>query len=110
MQPGEPTMNNQRKARNFALTFLSLLFSLSVVVALISVLAIYGNRRVSGAPAPSPSWARGKKTMRSFGSDDELKAYLKKLAEEQRQSARRAKSGSDAAAPAPATMANQATG
>lgn len=103
-------MNNQRKARNFALTFLSLLFSLSMVVALISAVAIYGNRRVSGAPAPSPSWTKGKKTMRSFGSDDELKAYLKKLAEEQRQTARRAKSEADSVAPAPATMANQATG
>jgi hypothetical protein len=44
--------------------------------------------------------------MRSFGSDDELKAYLKKLAEEQRRSVRRE---ADASA-APATMANQASG
>ena len=44
--------------------------------------------------------------MRSFGSDEELKAYLRKLAEEQRRAqTRRAAEGP---APAPGTTANQA--
>jgi len=101
-------MNNLQKARNFALAFVSLLFSVVAVIGLISMMAAYGGRTASGAPAPLVSWAKGKKTMRSFGSDEELKAYLKKLAEEQRRVSRRGESASDAAAPA--TTANQAMG
>src|SRR6476646_2073600 len=110
MQSGELAMNNLQKARNFALAFVSLLFSVVAVIGLISMMAAYGGRTASGAPAPLVSWAKGKKTMLSFGSDEELKAYLKKLAEEQRRVSRRGESASDAAAPAPATTANQATG
>ena len=101
-------MNNLQKARNFALAFVSLLFSVVAVIGLISMMAAYGGRTASGASAPLVSWAKGKKTMRSFGSDEELKAYLKKLAEEQRRVSRRGELASDAAAPA--TTANQATG
>src|SRR5690242_11137570 len=101
-------MNNLQKARNFALAFGSLLFSVVAVIGLVSMLAVYGNRSASGAPAPSASWAKGQKTMRSFGSDEELKAYLKKLAEEQRRVTRRAETVTDAAAPA--ATANQASG
>src|ERR1041385_3854676 len=109
MQSGELTMNNLQKARNFTLAFVSLLFSVVAVIGLVSMLAVYGNRSASGAPAPpSASLAKGKKTMRSFGSDEELKAYLKKLAEEQRRESRRGLSVSDSAAPA--ATANQAAG
>src|SRR3954471_5199859 len=110
MHSGESAMNNLQKARNFALAFVSLLFSVVAVIGLISMMAAYGGRTASGAPAPLVSWAKGKKTMRSFGSDEELKAYLKKLAEEQRRVSRRGESASDAAAPAQAITANQATG
>jgi hypothetical protein len=101
-------MNNLQKARNFALAFVSLLFSVVAVIGLVSMMAAYGGRTASGAPASSVSWTKGKKTMRSFGSDEELKAYLKKLAEEQRRVSPRGELASDAAAPA--TTANQATG
>jgi len=104
-------MNNLRKARNVALSFTSFVLSLVAVVSLISMLAAYSNHSVSTAAAVLPEPVKAKKTMRSFGSDEELKAYLKKLAEEQRRDGRREKSEADAAgAPAPATTANQATG
>jgi hypothetical protein len=97
-------MTNFRKARNLALSFTSFVLSLAAVIGLISALAAYGNKRVSGASAPSIPATKAKKTMRSFGSDEELRAYLRKLAEEQkREQVRRA-----AEAPAPATTANQA--
>ncbi len=103
-------MSNLRKARNVALSFTSFVLSLAAVVSLISMLAAYSNHAVGTAAAPLPEPVKGNKTMRSFGSDEELRAYLKKLAEEQRREARRgAKSEADAAA-APVTTANQATG
>src|SRR5690242_3341878 len=103
-------MNNLRKARNFALSFTSFVFSLAAVLALVSGLAAYSNRRVSSAAA-APGPAKAKKTMRSFGSDEELKTYLRKLAEEQRRNARRAEDQSKmSGTPAPSTAANQATG
>ena len=101
-------MNNLRKARTFALSFTSFVFSLAAVVVLVSGLAAYSNRHVSSAPAPLPP-AKARKTMRSFGSDEELKAYFKKLAEEHRRDVRRAKSEAADAAALP-TTANQATG
>src|SRR2546430_16581554 len=97
-------MNNFRQARNFALSFTSFVLSLAAVVGLVSALAAYGNRRVSGASAPPISATKAKKTMRSFGSDEELRTYLRKLAEEQR----RAQTRRATEAPAPATTANQA--
>src|SRR5580765_1518796 len=101
-------MNNLRKARNFALSFTSFALSLVAVVSLISMLAAYSNHAGSSAAAALPEPVKGKKSMRSFGSDEELKAYLKKLAEEQRRGVRREQSVADAAAPA--QTANQATG
>src|ERR1044072_1646810 len=103
-------MSNLRKARNVALSFTSFVLSLATVVSLISMLAAYSNHAVRTTAAPLPEPVKGNKTMRSFGSDEELRAYLKKLAEEQRREARRgAKSEADAAV-APVTTANQATG
>ena len=99
-------MNNFRKAQNFALSFISFVVSLAAVVGLVSALAAYGNKRVSGASAPPISPTKAKKTMRSFGSDEELRAYLRKLAEEQRRAQTRR--AAEAPAPAPGTTANQA--
>src|SRR3954465_9798228 len=103
-------MSNFRKARNVALSFTSFALSLVALVSLISMLAAYSNHTVPTAAAPLPETVKGKKTKESFGSDEELKAYLKKLAEEQRREARRgakSEAQTDAAA-APATTANQA--
>src|SRR5437660_5303978 len=106
---GELMMNNLRNARNFVLSFASLVFSVAAVVGLISVLATGGNRLVSGASAPRIETSTAKKTMRSFGSEEELKNYFRQLVEEQRRAqARRAKS--EAVAPAPAANQAAATG
>ena len=99
-------MNNFRKARNFALSFTSFVLSLAAVVGLVSALAAYGNKRVRGASAPPISATKANKTMRSFGSDEELRVYLRKLAEEQRRAQTRR--AAEAPAPAPGTTANQA--
>ena len=103
-------MDSLRKARNFALSFTSLVLSLAAVVGLISALAASGNTRVISAAAPPASAMKAKKIMRSFGSDDELKAYLKKLAEEQRRSGRARLDADASALPAPVATTNQASG
>jgi hypothetical protein len=98
-------MSNFRKAGNFALSFTSLVFSMATIVGLVTGLAAYSNRPVNGA-APTPvAPTRHGKTMRSFSSDDELRAYLKKLAEEQR---REQRGRADAQPAEPSTTANQA--
>src|SRR5215471_3662261 len=103
-------MNNLRQARNFALSFTSFVLSAALLVGLIALLAASGKRFVSSAAPPPMPPAKGKKTMRSFGSDEELKAYLKKLAEEQRRDAGRGAKAeaADAAPSSPASTANQA--
>jgi hypothetical protein len=96
-------MNNLRSARNFALSFTSFVFTTVAVVALISALASCAGRSVSGAPSPGfdPS-KTGKKTMRAFASEDELKNYFRQLAEERKREQRRASANQAANAPAPA--------
>ena len=103
-------MSNLRKARNFALSFTSLVLSLAGVIGLISLLAAYGNTRITSAATPPPAGAKAKKIMRSFSSDEELKAYLRKLAEEQRREQRRRAAEGPPAPPAPAANQAAATG
>jgi hypothetical protein len=98
-------MKNLRRARNFALSFSSLLFSMAAIVGLVTALAAYSNRTVSGAAPPPVASAKAKKIMRSFGSDEELRAYLKKLAEEQKRDQTRRAATAEAM---PTTVANQA--
>jgi len=99
-------MNNLRSARTFALSLTSLVFSTAAIVGLVAALAAYSNRPVNGAAPPPAVPAKAKKTMRSFGSDEELRAYLKKLAEEQKRDQRARAAEAEAAAPS--TTANQA--
>lgn len=101
-------MRNLRAARNFALSFTSFVFTSVAIIALISVLASCAGRSVSGAPTPGSGMPKtGKKTMRAFVSEDELKNYFRKLAEERKREAGRASSNQSANAPAPAaTTAN----
>jgi Beta propeller domain len=100
-------MKNLRTARNFALSFTSFLISSLAVIALISALAACGKQSISTASARGSFPKVAKKTMRSFASEDELKAYLKQIAEERKREARRSASSSnqalEAQAPAPAT-------
>jgi len=101
-------MKDLRAARNFALSFTSFVFTSVAVIALISVLASCAGRSVSGAPTPGLGTPKtGKKTMRAFTSEDELKNYFRKLAEDRKREAGRASSNQAANAPAPAaTTAN----
>lgn len=95
-------MNNLRKAQNFALSFTSFVFFSVVVVALISALAAGSKQAFPTASARGSFPKAAKKNMRSFGSEDELKAYLKQVADERRREARRAATNQGVAAPAPA--------
>ncbi len=104
-------MRNLRTARNFALSFTSFVFTSVAIVALISVLASCAGRSVSGAPTPGLGTPKtGKKTMRAFASEDELKSYFRKLAEERKREAGRAQSNQGPLANAPAPAATEASG
>jgi len=98
-------MNNVRRAGSFALSFTSLVCSMAAIVGMVTALGAYANRPVNGAAPPPVAPTKANKTMRSFGSDDELRAYLKKLAEEQRRDQR---ARAEAQPAAPSTTANQA--
>src|SRR5437588_567463 len=105
-------MKNLRTARNFALSFTSFVISSIAVIALISALAACGKQSISTASARGSFPKAAKKTMRSFASEDKLKAYLKQIAEERKREAQRAtKNGAaDNMAPAaPATGLAQAS-
>src|SRR5215510_14205199 len=106
---GERTvMNNLRTARNFVLSFASLITSATLAIAVISALAACGGRSVTSAStATSAATKTARKTMRSFGSEEELKAYLRKLAEERKRDQRHAMTEAEGVA-APAQAENQA--
>ena len=99
-----------RPPKNFALSTTSFIFSAIAAATVITALAACAGRPVSGAPDPNPPDPSGlpwngnaKKTMRAFGSEDELKTYLRQLAEKRSQALRR-----EAAKPAAPMTANQA--
>src|SRR5256714_1760043 len=103
-------MENRRTARNFALSFTSFVISSIAVIALISALAACGKQSISTASARGSFPKAAKKTMRSFASEDELKAYLKQIAEEGRREAQRATTKNQGLAqPAPAANESVAT-
>lgn len=62
-----------------------LIFSTIAAGVLITALAACTGRPVSSAPAPPIPWNKdAKKTMRAFGSEEELKSYFRKLVEERK--------------------------
>lgn len=86
-----------------------LLVSITILIALSTLpgcVEVSGN----GVPPIDPQgwFPPARKTMRAFRSDQELRSYLKQLAEKQRQVARRAALKSEAAAPS--ASVNQAAG
>lgn len=99
-----------RPVRTFAISATSFLFTLAATLLVIAALA-------ACAGTPSNTAAAGnakktdKKTMRAFASEDELKAYLRKLAEERKREMRRmrAESSGNLNAPPPAPTAQAAT-
>jgi hypothetical protein len=78
------------------------IFAAIAAGVLITALAACAGRPVSSAPAPPIPWNKdAKKTMRAFGSEDELKKYFKELAERQKKEAalRRREANVNPAAP-----------
>jgi hypothetical protein len=96
-----------RPARNFALSATSFIFSAVATLFVISVLAACVGRPVSSAPGSIPSKATGRKTMRAFGSEEELKNYFRQLVEARKRELARARSEASGNPP-PAPSANQA--
>ncbi len=105
-----------KPARTFALSATSFIVSAIAAVLVITALAACAGRSVSSAPKPNttdPSalgWNKdAKKTMRAFGSEDELKNYFRQLAEERKRALERARREASANPPAPglAGVANQ---
>ena len=88
-----------RPARTFALSVSSFIFSAVASLFVISLLAACVGRPVSSAPGLMPPKVTGAKTMRAFGSEEELKHYFRQLAEERKRALRREASGNP---PAPA--------
>jgi hypothetical protein len=98
-----------RPPRNFALTATSLTFSALVTLCVISLLASWAGRPVSGAPGLMPLKPTGAKTMRAFGSEEELKNYFRQLAEERKRELARARADNAGnPPPAPSAAVNQA--
>ena len=85
-----------KPARTFVLSAISFIFSAIAAVMVITALTACAGRSVSSAPKPNtpdPSalaWNKdAKKTMRAFGSEDELKNYFRQLAEERKRALER---------------------
>lgn len=98
-----------RPARNFALTATSFTFSALACLFVISLLASWAGRPVSGAPGLMPLKPTGAKTMRAFGSEEELKNYFRQLAEERKRELARARADNAGnPPPAPSAAVNQA--
>ena len=95
-----------RPAATFALSATSLILSAIVTIAVITALATN-----TGSPGDSAAAAgsskTSKKTMRAFASEEELKNYLRQLAEEQKRAAQRARGAASTSPPAPAPSANE---
>src|SRR5881394_2645198 len=93
-------MKNLRTARNLALSITSFALSAAAAIGLISILAACGGRSGSTVSARGFVPKTGKKTMQAFSSEDELRAYLRKLADERKREAQRAaKNAAQPAAP-----------
>ncbi|MDX6498617.1 MAG: hypothetical protein QOG23_1877 [Blastocatellia bacterium] len=107
-------MNNfARPARTLALSATGFILSSIATVFVISLLAACAGRPVSSAPGSSSVAGRdpAKKTMRAFGSEEELKNYFRQLAEERKRELARGRnnnSGNSPAAPN-AAMAQAST-
>src|SRR5437762_7788682 len=104
-----------KPARTFALSAASFIFSAIAAVLVITALAACAGRLVSSAPKPNapdpsaPAWNKdAKKTMRAFGSEDELKNYFRRLAEERKRALERARREANVNPPAPPGLAGVA--
>src|SRR5438034_2349841 len=104
-----------RPARNFTLSAVTFIFSAVGDLLVITAFAAYVSRPVSSAPncqPPDPAVLAAnkdaKKTMRAFGSEDELKNYFRRLAEERKRALERARREASVNPPAPSGLAGVA--
>src|ERR1700675_2164963 len=84
-----------RPARTFALSATSFVFSAIATVFVLSLLAACAGRSVSSAPGSALTGGKvpAKKTMRAFGSEEELRNYFRQLAEERKREIARGRQG-----------------
>lgn len=103
--------NIARPAGTLALSATSFVFSALATLFVISALAACVGRPVSSAPGSGASPFKGtaRKTMRAFGSEEELRNYFRQLAEERKRALARARRDNTGnAPPAPSAAMNQA--
>src|SRR5437588_632428 len=96
-----------RPARTFALSATTFIFSAVATVFVMSLLAACVGRPVSSAPGAIPGKGTAAKTMRAFGSEEELKNYFRQLVEQRKRELARARKEASGNPP-PAPSANQA--
>src|SRR6266576_2281148 len=96
-----------RPARTLALSATSFIFSAVATVFVMSLLAACVGRPVSSAPGAIPGKGTAAKTMRAFGSEEELKNYFRQLVEQRKRELARARKEASGNPP-PAPSANQA--
>src|SRR5436309_12052318 len=94
-----------RPARTLALSATSFVISTLACLTLISSLAVYAGKSVNSAPAATARVKTDKESMRAFASEDELKNYLRQLAEERKRQLARPQATANPPAPG---VANQA--
>ncbi len=86
------------------------IFAALAAGVLMTALAACAGRSVSSAPAPPIPWNKdAKKTMRAFGSEEELKSYFRKLAEERKKEMARGRRDANANPPSPMGLDQVAT-
>ena len=103
--------NFARPARTLALSATGFIFSAIATVFVISLLAACAGRPVSSAPGLNGIAGKdpAKKTMRAFGSEEELKNYFRQLAEDRKRELARARNNNSGnPPPAPSAALNQA--
>src|SRR5687767_4389398 len=100
-----------RPVRTFAISATSFLFTLAATLLVITALAACAGTPENTAAAGNAK-KTDKKTMRAFASEEEMKAYFRKLAEERKRELGRRRSDSSGLAntsppPAPTAQANE---
>src|SRR3989440_1930813 len=101
-----------RTKTNFAISGSSLIFSAIAAVFVVATLTPHAGSSAPKPNTPDPSvltWNKdAKKTMRAFGSEDELKNYFRQLAEERKRALERARREASVNPPVPPGLAGVA--
>jgi hypothetical protein len=92
--------------RSIALSAGSFLATVIATLIVISALAACAGSSFNGGSTTAATKKTGKKTMRAFTSEDEMKAYFRQLIEEQKRLARMRAAESNPPPPSPTSTAN----